>query len=248
VALLWTLCFTVCTNVQKILVVKITKIFHVIGPHSSKGKVKCTLVQALRLCTGRTAHMGSKCISLLFLDHGTRKGWGISVTPRPLFTPGKDPVPLVQEAGWDPGPVWTGVENFAPTGIRSPDRPARSQSLYRLRYPAHLFHHSLLFPPITTLLRVGIYQTEFIPALGVEISGTDGLMKRCGLLLGISFSCFCEKDISTRKHKTSGQKVMSLLWDVRFEPSDVLKLFDIHTPHAECAVCGATTHSVHIFT
>ena len=24
-----------------------------------------------------------------------------------------------------------------PTGIRSPDRPARSQSLYRLHYPAH---------------------------------------------------------------------------------------------------------------
>ena len=27
-----------------------------------------------------------------------------------------------------------------PTGIRSPDRPARSQSLYRLRYPAHQRH------------------------------------------------------------------------------------------------------------
>ena len=26
---------------------------------------------------------------------------------------------------------------FASTGIRSPDRPARSQSLYRLSYPAH---------------------------------------------------------------------------------------------------------------
>ena len=24
------------------------------------------------------------------------------------FTPGKDPVPIVQEAGWAPGPVWTG--------------------------------------------------------------------------------------------------------------------------------------------
>ena len=35
------------------------------------------------------------------------------------------------------GPVWTGAENLAPTGIRSLDRPARSQSLYRLRYPAH---------------------------------------------------------------------------------------------------------------
>jgi hypothetical protein len=33
-----------------------------------------------------------------------------------------------------PGPVWTGAENLAPTGIRSPDRPARSKSLYRLSY------------------------------------------------------------------------------------------------------------------
>jgi len=57
--------------------------------------------------------------------------------PWPLFAPGKDPVPIVQEAGWAPGPVWTGVENLAFTGIRSPDRPAHSQSLYRLRYPAH---------------------------------------------------------------------------------------------------------------
>ena len=59
------------------------------------------------------------------------------VTPRSLFTPRKDPVPIVQEAGWAPGPVWTSAENLAPTGIRSQDRPARSQSLYRLRYPAH---------------------------------------------------------------------------------------------------------------
>jgi hypothetical protein len=37
-------------------------------------KVKCTLVQALRLCTGRTAHKGSRDIVLLFHDHGTRRG------------------------------------------------------------------------------------------------------------------------------------------------------------------------------
>jgi hypothetical protein len=30
----------------------------------------------------------------------------------------------------------TGAENLAPTGIRSPEGPARSQSLYQLRYPA----------------------------------------------------------------------------------------------------------------
>ena len=101
------------------------------------GKGKVTLVQALRLCTGRTAHRGSRGIALPFHDHGTRRGWGVSVTPRPLFTPGKDPVPIVQEARWAPGPVRTGEENLAPTGIRSPDRPARSQSLHRLSYRAH---------------------------------------------------------------------------------------------------------------
>ena len=105
-------------------------------------KVKCTRVQALKLCTGRTAHRGSRGIALICLDHGTRRGRGVSVTPRSIFTPGKDPVPIVQEAGWAPEPVWTGAENLAPTGIQSPDRSARSQSLYRLRYPAHWeFNH-----------------------------------------------------------------------------------------------------------
>jgi len=33
------------------------------------------------------------------------------------FTPGKDPVPIVLEAGWAPGPVWTGAENSPPPGF-----------------------------------------------------------------------------------------------------------------------------------
>ena len=37
--------------------------------------------------------------------------------PRPLSTPGKDPVPIVQETGWAPGPIWTQTKNLAPTGI-----------------------------------------------------------------------------------------------------------------------------------
>jgi hypothetical protein len=102
-----------------------------------KVKVKCTLLQTLRLCIGHVAHRGSRGIALPFLEHGTRRGWGVSVTLRLLFTPGKDLVPIVQKAGWAPGPVWTGVENLAPFRIRSPDRPARSQSLNRLCYPVH---------------------------------------------------------------------------------------------------------------
>jgi hypothetical protein len=36
--------------------------------------VKCTLVQALRLCTGRAAHRESRGIAVPFHDHGTRRG------------------------------------------------------------------------------------------------------------------------------------------------------------------------------
>jgi hypothetical protein len=57
--------------------------------------------------------------------------------PWPHSTPGKDPVPIVQEAGWAPGPVLTCAKNLSPTEIQSPDRPGHSQSQYQLSYPAH---------------------------------------------------------------------------------------------------------------
>ena len=41
-------------------------------------------------------------------------------TPRPgHFTPSKDPVPIVQEDGWAPGPVSMCAENLASNGIQS---------------------------------------------------------------------------------------------------------------------------------
>jgi len=48
----------------------------------------------------------------------------VSSTPRPHFTPGKDPVPVLQEAGWARGPVWTrGISRPLQDSI--PDRPDR---------------------------------------------------------------------------------------------------------------------------
>jgi hypothetical protein len=41
---------------------------------ANKVKVKSTLVQALRLCTGRTTRRESGGIALLFHNHGTRRG------------------------------------------------------------------------------------------------------------------------------------------------------------------------------
>ena len=56
-------------------------------------------------------------IALLFHDCGTRRGWVVSSTPRPHFTGGKSR--LHRDS--------------------IPDRPARSQSLYRPSYLAHIF-------------------------------------------------------------------------------------------------------------
>ena len=54
-----------------------------------KVKVKVTLVQALRLCTGRTAHRGSRGIALPFHDHGTRRSEWSESRPGRSLPPGK---------------------------------------------------------------------------------------------------------------------------------------------------------------
>jgi hypothetical protein len=70
----------------------------------------------------------SKGIALLIRDLRTRRGGWLA--PRPgRFTPWKDAVPIVQEAGWALGPVWTCAGNLASTGIGSSDCPAK----YKLR-------------------------------------------------------------------------------------------------------------------
>jgi hypothetical protein len=77
-------------------------------------------------------------IALLFHDRGIGTGWVVRSTPQPHFTPGKDPVPIVQEAGWAPGPVWMGAENLTPPGFNPRTVQPIAQSLYQLSYPAHL--------------------------------------------------------------------------------------------------------------
>jgi hypothetical protein len=80
------------------------------------------------------------------------------------FTPAKEPVPILQKAGWAPRTVWTGAENLVPTGIRSPDRPARSESLYRLRYPGPLI------PCTNDVFNAVVSATEVKQELNAECS------------------------------------------------------------------------------
>jgi hypothetical protein len=90
---------------------------------------------------------GGGVIALHSLDLGAKRGWVVSTMPRPLY-PGKDPVPIVQEAGWVPGPIWTCA------GIRSPDHPARSQSLYQLSYPGQMLCEDEVYLPMTKYHRL----------------------------------------------------------------------------------------------
>ena len=73
--------------------------------------------------------------SVLCLTSALLGEWVVNATPRPLYLRERDTVPFAEEAVWIPGPVWTGAGYFALTRIRSPDRPARSESLYQLSHP-----------------------------------------------------------------------------------------------------------------
>jgi len=71
----------------------------------------------------RTDHSFTLCLTSA-LD-----GFVWTFTPLPIY-PHQDSAPIIRKVGWPPGPAWTGVENLAPTGIRSPDRPTLSDSLF----------------------------------------------------------------------------------------------------------------------
>jgi hypothetical protein len=66
-------------------------------------KVMCTLVQALKLCTGRTAHRGSRGTALTFLDYGTRRGEGTAARTGRSLTSGKTRYPLYRRLGGPQG-------------------------------------------------------------------------------------------------------------------------------------------------
>jgi len=81
----------------------ISRRLHGVITRQVKVKVKCTLVQVLRLCTGRTAHRGSSGIALLFHDHGTRRCEGSASRPSRSLPPGKTRYPLYRRMGGPQG-------------------------------------------------------------------------------------------------------------------------------------------------
>jgi hypothetical protein len=101
----------------------------------------------------------------------------INATPTRL-TPGKDLAPIVQEAGWAPGPVWTGAENFAPTDIRSPNRPAvailieLSRPANNRLHPLQYQHQTLCHQPVQMLSSQRYKPNQMYQTITVQQYGT----------------------------------------------------------------------------
>jgi hypothetical protein len=65
-----------------------------------------------------------RCVAVLF--NLCARWWCVFVTPRLLYPQERNPVPVWREAGYAPWPMWTSAGNLTSTGIRFPDRSARS--------------------------------------------------------------------------------------------------------------------------
>ena len=89
--------------------------------------------------------------------------------------PGKKPVPIVQDAGKAPGPVWAGAEYLAPTGFRSPHPAVRIELLKQLRHPAQLVGGCIMqttFPAVRINPRIcsGLLPELFVAVLHIALA------------------------------------------------------------------------------
>ena len=129
----------------------------------------------------------------------------VNATSQPLYPRRGASVPIVQEAGRLPGPVWTATDNRkprAPTEFRTPDCPARSELLYCLRYSgpfSHLnawkFISCASLQPVHSYKHVNSHQQTSIYLIPVVVPSS---VKSCeltsadqGLLQFVRISCVC---------------------------------------------------------
>ena len=82
-------------------------------------------------------------------------GWLVKAKPWPLYPRERDPVRIVREAGWAPGPVWMGVENFALLGFEHRTVQPVASGYTDWAIPAHeiCVLHTWIFPVVFCVFR-----------------------------------------------------------------------------------------------
>ena len=95
-------------------------------------------------------------IALLFHDRGTRRGEWSAARPGRTLPPEKSRYPFYRRLG---GPQARSgrAENLAPHRDSIPDRPSRSQSLYRLSYRAHKSDGTRIYMCVCVCIYIYIY-------------------------------------------------------------------------------------------
>jgi len=125
--------------------------------------IKVTIVQTLRLCTGRTAHRGSRGIALFFHDHGTRRGEGSASRPGRSLPPGKTRYPLYKRLGGPQGrsgqvrkispPLGFDPWTVQPVASRYTDQATRSTRNYILYHKLNNIRHTYIHS-VQNILRI----------------------------------------------------------------------------------------------
>jgi hypothetical protein len=132
-------------------------------------------------------------IAVLFHDSGTRRGWVVSSTPRPHFTPGKDPVPILQEAGWAPGPVWMGGKS-RPHRDSIPDLPALSSVAIPTELPGshHVYVENTFYSHLFANNEPDFHFSQRIIKTNTAVT----IVHDCGIYVQTIKSCDLQRNMS----------------------------------------------------
>jgi len=115
---------------------------------------------------------------------------GSASRPDRSLPPGKNPVPIVyRRLGGPQGRSGQVRKISPPTGIRSPDPPARSQSLYRLSYPTHnmSYGHTTIYSYVILTLRM----LSASPQLNQHPTTSSSNTSTCQYLSSVRSRTYC---------------------------------------------------------
>ena len=102
--------------------------------------------------------------------------------------------------------MWTGAENLAATGFRSPDRPARSESLYRLRYPGRRYRDIEVI--ICDLPSCSSFYLQHMAAVNTTDKNLDNF---CSFCLFLSAGFELKVNIASLKTVTSVKRLFGYM-------------------------------------
>jgi len=83
------------------------------------------------------AQMGDTLIDLPIDNIGAGRGWAVNASLLPLYPRERDPVPILQKAGWNSKPAWKYTENLIPSHKQTNSERPDSRDLSYVYWTVH---------------------------------------------------------------------------------------------------------------